>query len=748
MKWRWLWQEAPALALLLLLWLFFFWRLFTPVAADQASLARGDFSAQFVAFGGYQYERVSRGEIPLWNPYNNGGLPFIGDPQAAVFYPPRWLTIALSGLAGGWSYNALQLEMTAHALLGSLFMYGFVRRLTIGRGGNRFGGLLSALVFAYGGYLTGYPPLQLAILETAIWLPLAALGIHQATRNRGLSMRWMALAGWALGMAWLAGHSQTSYLLSWLLLAYFGFRAWQARLGWRRILMGGAALGVITFGVAAAALLPSLEYLAHSSRAGMGFAEKGNGFPLKDMLQVILPGAFSLWSPLYVGVATLFFVGVSLFSQRRESRFWLSAAAFAALLSLGDHSPVYDLVYNLLPGARYFRGQERAAMIVAASLAVAAGLGGAAAYELRNAHHQRRALTWWRRIVALICALAVAALILWFGDRERWAELLDIALRGALLACISAILLGRFLRQPGKRALGLALLALLVFDLFSVTQGHPGTYESRPYTEQVSINPPPLAKAILDDGAGESPARADGFRGFGGNFGSLYGIMDMRGISPLFLAGPERIIKRDYVNNPLAWELFAVRHVFSEKERLSLPSQVIASGDDEYGAVYLHRLEDARPFALLLTHADVVDSDAFALALLDDPRYEPRRKVILHEPPSLELSGEAVAGEARMLRFEPEAIDMSLDAPGNSILSLAQPHYVGWRAELNGVEIPILRAYGGLSALEIPAGRHELSLRYDPLSFRIGLVFSILMWLGLALTALRCIYVEARHGAG
>ena len=28
------------------------------------------------------------GEIPLWNPYNNGGLPFIADTQAAVFYPP------------------------------------------------------------------------------------------------------------------------------------------------------------------------------------------------------------------------------------------------------------------------------------------------------------------------------------------------------------------------------------------------------------------------------------------------------------------------------------------------------------------------------------------------------------------------------------------------------------------------------------------------------------------------------------
>ena len=42
--------DAQAIFALILLWLFFFWRLFTPIAADQASLAKGDFSGQFVGF--------------------------------------------------------------------------------------------------------------------------------------------------------------------------------------------------------------------------------------------------------------------------------------------------------------------------------------------------------------------------------------------------------------------------------------------------------------------------------------------------------------------------------------------------------------------------------------------------------------------------------------------------------------------------------------------------------------------------
>ena len=745
MIWRTVRKDAAAIALLILLWLFFFWRMFTPIAADQASLARGDFSAQFVAFAGYQYERMTGGEIPLWNPYNNGGLPFIGDPQAAVFYPPRWLTIGISALSGGWSYNALQMEMTLHVLLGSFFMYGFARCVTARREGGRLGALVSAVVFAYGGYLTGYPPLQLAILETAIWLPLAALGVHAATRG-ALSLRWMALSGGALGLAWLAGHSQTSFLLSWLLLLHFAYRCWRARLGWRRFLLGGMALGIITIGAAAVTLLPSLEYLAHTSRAGMGYAQKGNGFPLKDLLQFILPGAFSLWSPLYVGLATLFFAGIAAFSRYGEARFWLAAAGVGALLSLGDNSPVFDLAYNLVPGLRFFRGQERAAVIVAFSLATAAGMGVAAACELRNDRHQKRAIGLWNRFATLLCAVAILSLILWFGDRDRFSDLLDIALRGAAIAVLSAFLLRPFLREPGKLALGAAVLALIVFDLFSVTQGHTGTYESRPASEQLSLLPLPLAQAVLDDSLAEAPSRVDGYRGLGGNYGSLYGIMDMRGISPLFLSGPQRLIQRDYVNNPLAWELMAARHVFSEKDRLSTPSTVIARGKDEHGAVHLHRLDDPRPYALLLVHADVVDSDAFALALLDDPRFAPREKVILHQPPSLDLSQKHEGGTAAILNFAPEAIDIAIDAPGNAILSLAQPHYVGWRAELNGIEIPILRAYTGLSALEIPAGRHHLALRYDPLSYRIGLLISLLTWLGLA-AALSAIVMEARRGA-
>ncbi|MDE2853853.1 MAG: YfhO family protein [Chloroflexota bacterium] len=728
-------KDLRAIAILILLWLLFFWRLFTPVAADQASLTQGDFSGQFVAFGGYQYERLSRGEIPLWNPYNNGGLPFIADSQAAVFYPPRWITIGLSALAGGWSYNALQLEMTAHVLLYTLLMYAFLRRLTLHQELSHLAALAASLIVGYGGFTAGYPPLQLALLEAAVWLPLTLLGIGEAARNRRLAPRFLALAGFALGLSWLAGHPQTSWFASCLAAAYLAYRCFSRRMGWRAFTGALVMLALVAIGTTSVTLLPGIEYLLHTTREGLGFAAKGNGFPFRDIAQFLFPGSVSQWSPLYLGLPALFLVAVALFRRARESRFWLAVAIVALLHSLGENSAFYYASYNLMPGLRFFRGQERAAFLAANSLAILAGLGIIACANWANQTQRDRVLRYWLGFAALLVIFAVGLFLAWNVDAARWGDLFEISARSAVIAAAAYGIMRLFLRQPQRFTPQLALIALIAFELFSVNIDHPANYDPVPAAEQLSMTPPPLVQAVLDDQDGR-PFRVDGFRGLRDNFGSLYAVMDMRGISPLFLKGPAAIIYRDYVNNPLAWELFAVKYVFSGSQSLSLPSEVIARGRDQDGEVYLHRLADPRPFARLFYEADRVNSDAWAMALMDDPRYHEREKIVLqgalgHTPPET-----AAEGTVDVNSFEPEAIALRIDTPENAVLSLALPHYPGWEARLNGQPVEIIRAYAGLIALEIPAGQHSLSLTYTPASYTIGLLISLVTWLGLALFTL------------
>ncbi len=727
--------DAPAIGALVVLWLFFFWRLFTPVADDQASLAKGDFSGQFVAFGGYQYQRMTQGQIPLWNPYNNGGLPFIADTQAAVFYPPRWLTIGLSYHLGGWNYNSLQLEMTLHVLLGTLLMYAFVRRLTRDDAHSPLAALIAALVIGYGGYMTGYPPLQLAVLEAAIWFPLIGLGILEATRAASFSPHYLALAGVGLGVSWLAGHPQTSFFLTYLSAAYLAYRCFALRLGWRRFLLSLGLFAVVSFGLTAVTMLPGLEYLRYTSRSGLGFAAKGHGFPFQDIAQFVFPGSVSQWSPLYVGLPALFFIFIALRQRPRESRFWLAVALLGLLHSLGDKGVLFDFTYNFVPGLRYFRGQERAAVVVAYSLATLAGLGVAAFASLPNRAQRMRTLHYWLGFTCLLAAIALAVLIAWTLDSRVWGGFVEIAARSAIVAAAAYFVLLRFADAPRLAAFQVATVALIVFELFAVNMDHPANFDDKPHHEQLSMQPPRLVQQVLDDSNGGQPFRVDGFRGLRENNGSLYGVMDMRGISPLFLNWVGRLVFIDYVENPLAWEVFAVKYVFSEKPQLSVPTQIVGEGHDSLGAIYLHELTDPRPFVFLMTDVAVANNNEWMMEYMGDIRFHEREKIVMHSAPERPLPAVA-SGQATVISFAPEEIVIEVDTPDNAILSVSLPDYVGWQARLNDEPIKIIRAYAALMALEIPAGQHTVTLTFAPASYALGAAISALTWLCLGMLAL------------
>jgi hypothetical protein len=723
--------DVLAVIVLIALWLLFFWRLFTPIEVDQASLKSGDFSGQFVTFAAYQYNRWTQGEVPLWNPYNNGGLPFIADTQAAVFYPPRLLTIALAYAGGGFSYRALEWEMTAHVLAYTLMMYALARRLTLRQQGTHLAGITAAIIGGYGGFMAGYPPLQLAVLEAAIWLPLALLGIHEAARSMKPQAHWLLLTGIALGLSWLAGHPQSSFLMTWLLLAYWGYRVYQQRWRWTSFISGAALFGGVSFGLAAVQLLPGVEYLARTTRAGFGFDAKGNGFPLQDLFQFIVPNVVSVFSPLYVGVAGLALAAVALFRRAAGAWFWLVAAGVALLWSLGANSVLYPLLYNTLPGAYFFRGQERGALVVANALAILAALGIAQLAAWRAGADDatlKRLRQWITRAAIVIGAIAVVAIVAWLGNRSGYEAYIPYFVLSALVIALVAVLLPHAAR--GQRLAAFAIVGLIVFELFTVNMDADAVYDPVPPAEQISFAPPSLiAQALADN---DMPFRVDGFRGLTANYGSLYGLADIRGISPLWLGSAYTIIEGD-IPDERAWELFAVRYVFTDWNELPVPSEIIGRGADFYGEINLHRLANPRPFALLMSNYEIVADDAAAVARLADPAFDPRQTLLLNTSPPIEPSAAANA-TVEIIDYAPEAFTIQIESDAAALLSVAQVDYPDWYAQIDGTDTPILRAYGALSAVVIPQGTHTVQFVYNPLSYRVGAIISLITCIALVIS--------------
>ncbi|NDJ36175.1 MAG: YfhO family protein, partial [Chloroflexi bacterium] len=445
---------------LTLLWMLYFWRLMAPNPADRVSYPAGDYAGQFLAFGAYQAERLTQGEIPLWNPYNFGGHPFLADTQAAVFYPPRLVTIFLSeGLFEGWNYAALQAETIAHVWLATVLMYIFVKTVT----GSRAAGLVSALVIGYGGYLAGYPPQQLAVLEAGVWLPLALLGLHQASESaEGWHPPWLAVAAAALGLSLLAGHPQTTLFFSYVMLAYGIYRA----RGQRLKVWPVAIPFVLGYGLAMVQLLPGFEYTRETIRAEFGFEALANGFPFVDLLTVVLPNTLSRWSPLYIGIVTLPLIGVALVNKARDAAFWSVTALVGLLLSFGGSALLFNVLYLIVPGFGWFRGQERAAFVVAHSAAILAGLGVA---SLRDGWDPVKLLRW-AAVIAWVGAAQLMILGLALPDADLYPAMNAAALT-ALLVTLSWLAFGPLRERLSQPAWVALVIGLLVFDLFTVTMG-------------------------------------------------------------------------------------------------------------------------------------------------------------------------------------------------------------------------------------------------------------------------------------
>lgn len=729
--------DARALVTLVLLWLLFFWRVFTPIEADQASLKQGDFSAQFVTFAGYQYSRMAQGEIPLWNPYNNAGFPFIGDTQAAVFYPPRWATIALASISGGWTYHALELEMTAHVLAFSIMMYALVRRMTLSQPQSHLAALISAITASYSGFLSGYPPLQLALLEAAVWLPLTILGIHEATRTSKWFSVWILIAAIGLSLSWLAGHPQTSYFLTLLAVAYIIYRVTASRYSWTRVVLHVGVLGVVTFGLTAVQLLPGLEYLTQTARTNLGFDAKDNGFPFQDVIQFLYPGVVSLFSPLHVGVFALALAAIAVARRAALAVFWAATAAFALLWSFGGGSVVYPLLYQILPGLRFFRGQERAAFLVSMSLAILAGLGVISLARLdiiRDYPFVLRLRVMLRRLLTAALILAAIVFAAWLGSAGQLGSAMSrIAFGTLMIGALSVILPA--LAGANRRLPLWIVAALIVFELFSAYLDADSNYDPVPPQTQIAIDPPDWIQPALADTA--VPFRVDGFRGLGGNFGSLYGLADIRGISPLFLSSIYRMVETD-LPVERAWELLAVRYVYSDWQELPVPSTITYSGVDRFGPVNLHRLSDPRPFAQVMFDTWVAANADEALATVFNPEVNLRRIAVVESEPGFTDDPGLEPVAARVLSFAPERIVLDVDAPAPGLLSIALPYYLGWHAASDQGERPIVRVYGGLSGIVIDQGIQQITLVYDPLSYRVGAIISLTM-----LSAVTLVFVIA-----
>ena len=146
------------------------------------------------------------------------------------------------------------------------------------------------------------------------------------------------------------------------------------------------------------------------------------------------------------------------------------------------------------------------------------------------------------------------------------------------------------------------------------------------------------------------------------------------------------------------------------------------------------------PRARVVPRAEVEPDDERALARMRDPSFDAAGTVLLSERPAdaaEDAAGEpaGAGGPVRILVDEPDRVQVEVAGSGGGYLVLADTFFPGWRALVDGVERPIVRANLAFRAVPLRAGDAVVSFEYRPLSVRVGLAVSLASVLALALLA-------------
>ena len=435
-----------------------------------------DAATQYYPFYYFLGESLRSGNIPAWNPYQFSGTPFAADPLSGWTYLPAMLLFTFLPLV-----DAIKGYIFLHLLLAGLSTYTLARVLGMGASGA----FLAAVAYEFSGFLYVDNACCFQYIGVMVWLPLAVLGAELGIR----SPRWLGRGSW-----WgLSGLALSQMLASWFgqgssyaLLALGGYVAYRTLLfpphNVRSIrarvagfLLHGCTVLVFGFCLAAAGLLPRLEYNALSDLAGgypAGIRSQG-GWSIGDWVLLAEPG---LW---YAGITILILALVApLIAQQRFAVPYFATLTLCTLVLSGQGTtPLHSALY-LLPYFEWLHPHNPERVMVIFYLGAALLAGAALTVLGKRAGGRKRSLLL--TLLPFLAAFLLAAVVTLFPPESGgWVTLyppspkndVSVPVGSLLFLMVAVALVAAYVLLPRRfaawRTLAFALLALVVFaDLF------------------------------------------------------------------------------------------------------------------------------------------------------------------------------------------------------------------------------------------------------------------------------------------
>lgn len=689
-------------------------------------------------------DALRAGLVPLWDPLLHGGQPFLSAPMNYAFHPSNVLFLLLPPLF------AFNLVLVLHVFFCAVAAYWLARTCEL----DRAAALTTGIVYGFCGYTLSTTNLTPALLGLP-WVPLA-IGLTRRSLTQGRSIVPAAIA---VAMPLVGAAAELTALLAatmivWMLWDPMPVPRIRRMTAVALALAGGAALSLIV-------TLPVTRVIQNSKRdAGFRTAVLTRWSVAPERLpELIVPRFFGdtdtmepggYWGQRHesgnypyiisicFGVAAMILAAAAALDDTRDSavpRRALAFLAFAAvLLSLGRHLPGLEAVLQAVPGAATFRYPVKALMAAILPVAILAGIG------VQRLQSSQRARSIAMTAGALVAALSLvvglglvrsegltASFVRLFSFEpltSQQARLLSISFFQVAFAAAAITILAIAARRAPRAAWGAA--AVVIADV--LLAGHAvNDYAPRDFFDE-----PPLAAEVrkwLGPGRFHSEDRPPvvsapdpdlmwlahwQWTTLNAYNAAAFGIPvvyheDYDGLAP----GP--IARLAEVMPHLPWEerVPLLRRagvtVLLAVDGLELPGlQARMRFSTPSGPLALYSLDSPMPGRFVSRVLAAEDERAAASLVRRLPSLD---QVVLLGAKSRPGCGTA---PVRLVERSLNRATYEVDAPCDGFVVLAENHYPGWSATVDGRPVPHLRADYAFTAVEVPRGRHRIERRYFP----------------------------------
>jgi len=681
-------------------------------------------------------KNILSGTIPFWNPYLFSGTPFLSDINLSTFSPGNILYFFLD------PFQALTISMLAHLFIAGIGTYWMSKQL----GFQRVEATLVSIIFTFSGtmitYLGNAPMIQVVAFFPLIfgfWVR------YIRTSSKGSLTGVVVMSV----LQFFSGHVQLTFY-TYLFVSLYALVFLKGSL-FRKIWQ----IGGITFlfaMISGVQLFPFLEFAIRTTRIGKGFTYASFGaLPITAIVRFIFPtvtgtivSGTDWWQGGsvygYVGLIPMLLALSSLYKAKKRELFFGIVGVVAFIAAFGSVTPVFRVLYTLIPGLGLFRVPSHLLLISTFCLALLAGGG----YE-----HLRQTVSAvnLKRLGHVLFFASLSSFILWMVLRFGGIQvLLDYFMRinnekihakistygmdvvkiilnnlswNVLLISIELFILDIVLRFKKKNAL-IILAAMVFIDLFLLARTNLlsvpiSTMNAWRHEQQDTaatlltyITPgyrvyvhPSLYSSIYKRSAGVNSFELETkwqLQSFRPNLLNNYDIQLVDGYASMI----------DQQNQ----DFFGVKA--EDPTGITIPDSA------------LNLLKQIGVRYILLRDSKNVENTLLSSSLR--PVWSNGTIALYELPEAKPIVGYEDDG-TKALQYQwinDHTIEIAFSDEKERNISINQMNYPGWNATMDGKPIPIQSVHSVLQQLSIPSGDHSIILTFVPRFWKIGILVTIL----------------------